>query len=78
MSNVHTGIAQNVHTDIAQNVQKDVARHAMKEVITMKPRVRLIPIFTSLAGAVLLAVIFAAYLQPSFMLDLGSRFFMCF
>jgi hypothetical protein len=30
------------------------------------------------AGALLLALIFAAYLRPSFMLDLANRFFMCF
>jgi hypothetical protein len=30
------------------------------------------------AGAALLALIFAAYLRPSFMLDLANRFFMCF
>ncbi|MEC5164153.1 hypothetical protein RCH08_005343 [Janthinobacterium sp. CG_S6] len=29
------------------------------------------------AGAALLALIFAAYLRPSFMLDLANRFFMC-
>ena len=30
------------------------------------------------AGAAVLALIFAAYLRPSFMLDLANRFFMCF
>ncbi|MET3130994.1 hypothetical protein AAKU55_001252 [Oxalobacteraceae bacterium GrIS 1.11] len=30
-----------------------------------------------LAGAGALALIFAAYLRPGFMLDLGNRFFMC-
>ncbi len=73
MSNVHTDIAQDVHTDIAQDVQKDVVQDA-----TMQPMARLRLVFTSLAAALVLAVIFAAYLQPSFMLDLGTRFFMCF
>ncbi len=31
-----------------------------------------------LAAALILAAIFAAYLRPSFMLDLGTRFIMCF
>jgi hypothetical protein len=31
-----------------------------------------------LASAAVLALVFFAYLQPSFMLDLGSRFVMCF
>jgi hypothetical protein len=31
-----------------------------------------------LAAAAVLALVFSAYLQPSFMLDLGTRFFMCF
>ena len=30
------------------------------------------------AGAAVLALIFAAYLRPSFILDLANRFFMCF
>jgi hypothetical protein len=31
-----------------------------------------------LAGAALLALIFAAYLRPSFMFELANRFIMCF
>ncbi len=39
---------------------------------------RLVPVFTGVAAALLLAAIFAAYLRPGFMLDLGNRLFMCF
>ena len=42
----------------------------------MKPL--LIRLLGGLLGAGLLAAIFAAYLRPSFMLDLGTRFIMCF
>jgi hypothetical protein len=44
----------------------------------MKPGLKAATVALYLAGAILLAVIFAAYLQPSFMLDLGTRFVMCF
>lgn len=30
-----------------------------------------------LLGSVLLGLIFSAYLQPAFMLDLANRFFLC-
>ena len=30
------------------------------------------------AGVVVLALVFMAYLQPSFLLDLANRFYMCF
>lgn len=30
------------------------------------------------AGAALLALVFMAYLQPSFLIDLANRFYMCF
>ena len=39
---------------------------------------RLVPVFTGVVAALVLAAIFAAYLRPGFMLDLGNRFFMCF
>ena len=29
-------------------------------------------------GAVVLALVFMAYLQPSFVVDLANRFYMCF
>ena len=58
----------NVHTDIAQKAA--ALKHGMK------PGIKAVALW--LAGAALLAAIFAAYLQPSFMLDLGTRFVMCF
>ena len=30
------------------------------------------------AGTLVLALVFMAYLQPAFMLDLANRFYMCF
>ncbi len=39
---------------------------------------RLRMVLLGLLGAAVLAAIFAAYLRPSFMLDLGTRFIMCF
>lgn len=30
------------------------------------------------AGVALLALVFMAYLQPSFLVDLANRFYMCF
>jgi hypothetical protein len=30
------------------------------------------------AGAVVLALVFTAYLQPDFLVDLANRFYMCF
>ena len=44
----------------------------------MKPGLKAASVALYLAGAAVLAAIFAAYLQPSFMLDLGTRFVMCF
>jgi hypothetical protein len=31
-----------------------------------------------IAGAAVLALVFMAYLQPSFLVDLANRFYMCF
>lgn len=50
----------------------------MKESVVMNLMTRLVPMFTGAAAALVLAAIFAAYLRPGFMLDLGNRFFMCF
>jgi hypothetical protein len=60
----------NVHTDIAQKTA--AVKHRMK------PGIKAASVGLYLAGAGLLAFIFASYLQPSFMLDLGTRFVMCF
>ncbi|MGV8893408.1 MAG: hypothetical protein ACOH2K_10825 [Burkholderiaceae bacterium] len=35
-------------------------------------------ILIGIAGAALLALIFYAYLQPSFVLDLANRIYLCF
>jgi hypothetical protein len=61
-------------TDIHQDVLKHGTRRTMRRMLMAS----LLPVLTSLAAALVLAAIFAAYLQPSFMLDLGNRFFMCF
>jgi hypothetical protein len=51
----------------------------MKEATTKpKPMARLTQVLAGVAAALVLAAIFAAYLRPGFMLDLGNRFFMCF
>lgn len=41
----------------------------------MKPLKRLL---FGLAGALLLALIFGAYLQPGFVLNLANRIYLCF
>jgi hypothetical protein len=64
-----------VEKDVAQDVQKNIVQVTMKESVMMT---RLVPMFTGAAAALVLAAIFAAYLRPGFMLDLGNRFFMCF
>jgi hypothetical protein len=42
----------------------------------MKPR--LVQIVAWVAGAAVLALAFAAYLRPDFMLDLANRIYLCF
>lgn len=64
--------------DVAQDVQKNIVQVTMKESVVMNLMTRLVPMFTGAAAALVLAAIFAAYLRPGFMLDLGNRFFMCF
>ena len=44
----------------------------------LKPGIKAGTVALYLAGAAVLALVFSAYLQPGFMLDLGNRFFMCF
>ncbi len=44
----------------------------------MKPGIKIGSVALYLAACAVLAIVFAAYLQPSFMLDLGTRFVMCF
>ena len=63
-----------VHMDIAHDVQKEAA--AMNSMTRLIRRLRMV--LLGLLGAGLLAAIFAAYLRPGFMLDLGNRLFMCF
>lgn len=47
------------------NLKRDLTRHGKTVALW-------------LAAATVLALVFSAYLQPGFMLDLGSRFVMCF